>query len=183
MAPIQQLLSFQTDGLLWKQEKQQRGKFLCAFKCQSKLGIPIVIFYPILFVVYENSSWILVMGLLPILVYSILTFVIFLCLHRYFCAELRPAGSWAANHMPFTPETSFPLGPACDYFHLLTSWIFGTSVQFLHLLLNHLVWCISLSKLLGLRSCTHFWDLFIPLVLVTSIPDSQPIIISVFVLI
>lgn len=54
------------------------------FNCQSKHGVPIVIFYPILFVVYENSSWILVMGLLSILVYSVLTFVIFLCLHRYF---------------------------------------------------------------------------------------------------
>lgn len=79
------------------------------------------------------------MGLLSMLVYSNLTLVIFLCLHRYFYAELRPAGSWAANHMPFTPETSFPFGPACNYSHLLTSWIFGTLVQFLHLIPNRLV--------------------------------------------
>lgn len=109
------------------------------------------------------------MGLLSMLVYSNLTLVIFLCLHRYFCAELRPAGSWAANHMPFTPETSFPFGPACNYSHLLISWIFGTLVQFLHLLPNRWVWWISHSKLLGLGFCIHFWDLFLPLVLVTSI--------------
>lgn len=47
----------------------------------------------------------------------------------------------------FTPETSIsPTGPACNCFHLLVSWLSGTSAQFWHLFLTHLVWWTYSSK-------------------------------------
>lgn len=74
----------------------------------------------------------------------------------------------------FTPEKKFPLWTACNYSHLLIPWIFGPSVQLLHLLLTHLVWWTSLSKPLEHRFYTYFWVLFTPTVLTTSVSITQP---------
>lgn len=93
--------------------------------------------------------------------------MIFLCLHRYFCAELRPAGSWAADHMPFTPETSFPSGPAYNYSHLLISWILAPQYNFYICFLTGLVTLpfqasctLTLHTLLGSVHFFGFGDIY-----------------------
>lgn len=69
---------------------------------------------------------------LSIVVYGVLTSVIFLRFRDQLARGLQAI-------CRFTPETPFPSGPACSYSHLLISWIFGTSVQLLHVFLTHLV--------------------------------------------
>ena len=104
-----------------KQRKEQGGTFLSTFTwakegwntyCNSQSSF-------LSFVVHEHSSETLVMCLLSVPVCSVLAFVILLCLHRYVCAKLGPAGSRAANHMPLFTRNFFSLWTCLQLLRLL----------------------------------------------------------------
>lgn len=109
------------------------------------------------------------MGKLSVLFYSVLTLVIFLCLHRQFWAQLKPAGSQAANHMPFYTRNLFFLStclqllPSSDF--LIFFWhlhSISTSAAYPFALVNisfQVSWTQVLYTLLGYVHATGYGDI------------------------
>lgn len=95
--------------------------------------------------------------------------MIFLCLHGYFWAQLRPAGSWAANHMPFYTRNLFSLWtrlqllPSSDFLNFWRLSSISTSAAHPFALVNipfQASWTWILHTFLGSVHSPGFGDLY-----------------------